>query len=135
VAAWLGGVVVLSPDRSDAAETVPLSARLAQLFTDPRSAEIIGAAYLKAADAAEAAPERLIRAISDGEAAFATLPEIAKAIRARIRRDFAEGAVVIVDGWMLSRTEARLCALISSDDSSARCFDLASSRRDAVDPS
>jgi len=27
-------------------------------------------------------------------------------------RDFAEGRVVRVDGWILSRTEARLCAAV-----------------------
>jgi hypothetical protein len=31
----------------------------------------------------------------------------------RVRRDFAEGAIVDVDGWLLSVTEARVYALIS----------------------
>lgn len=33
------------------------------------------------------------------------------AIGERIRRDFAEGDTVRIEGWVLSRTEARLCAL------------------------
>jgi len=32
-------------------------------------------------------------------------------IRARIAADFAAGDVVILDGWVLAATEARLCAL------------------------
>ena len=58
----------------------------------------IGAAYLRAhprdtlADAHTAA--RLPR------------PHLA----ARVREDFAAGRVVMLDGWMLSVTEARLCA-------------------------
>ena len=31
----------------------------------------------------------------------------------RIRKDFAVGDVVAVDGWLLSRTEADLCALLA----------------------
>ena len=34
-----------------------------------------------------------------------------------VRRDFATGRIVYVDGWALSRTEARLCALIALDGS------------------
>lgn len=34
-----------------------------------------------------------------------------------VRRDFATGRIVHVDGWALSRTEARLCALIAMDGS------------------
>jgi len=32
-------------------------------------------------------------------------------IQARIRQDFAVANVVTVDGWLLSRLEARLCAI------------------------
>jgi hypothetical protein len=31
----------------------------------------------------------------------------------RVRQDFADGDVVLVDGWLLSRTEARAAALVS----------------------
>jgi hypothetical protein len=34
-------------------------------------------------------------------------------VRERIRDDFREGDLVMLDGWMLSRTEARQCALYS----------------------
>ncbi len=32
-------------------------------------------------------------------------------VAARVRDDFATARVVNVDGWLLARTEARLCAL------------------------
>jgi len=32
-------------------------------------------------------------------------------LAARVREDFAAGRIVMLDGWMLSATEARLCAL------------------------
>ncbi|MCO5726030.1 hypothetical protein [Robiginitalea marina] len=34
-------------------------------------------------------------------------------VKKRIRDDFREGDLVMLDGWMLSRTEARQCALFS----------------------
>lgn len=37
--------------------------------------------------------------------------ELLTALRRRIREDFAVGEVVMVDGWLLARTEAELCAL------------------------
>jgi hypothetical protein len=30
---------------------------------------------------------------------------------AQVRDDFASGTTIALDGWVLSRTEARLCAL------------------------
>lgn len=32
-------------------------------------------------------------------------------LEARVRAEFASGTTVQLDGWVLSRTEARLCAL------------------------
>lgn len=36
-----------------------------------------------------------------------------KQLEEQIREDFAHGRVVTLDGWVLSRTEARQCALFS----------------------
>lgn len=33
---------------------------------------------------------------------------------ARIRRDFSEGRTRLIDGWVLSETEARLFAILAS---------------------
>lgn len=37
--------------------------------------------------------------------------QLIRILRKRIRQDFESGNVVHVDGWVLSRTEVRLCAL------------------------
>ncbi len=111
--AWLGvpGLRVLSG--SGAADAAPLSLILAGLFTDRRSAGAVGAAYLRSVDDAEARPERLMRSILGDSPATMGQAELKQVIGTRIRGDFTENAVVVVDGWMLSRTEARLCALIA----------------------
>ena len=42
----------------------------------------------------------------------ATLPDLA-ALPARVAADFAAGDTVTIDGWVLSRTEAWLCAALA----------------------
>jgi hypothetical protein len=51
--------------------------------------------------------------IAGGHAALvrASVPEMSALLNDRIRQDFASEQVVKVDGWILSITEARLCAL------------------------
>ena len=39
--------------------------------------------------------------------------EIRSCLLTRIRRDFVSGTTVEVEGWVLSVTEARLCALVA----------------------
>jgi hypothetical protein len=34
-------------------------------------------------------------------------------IKRRFAKDFADGRTVMLDGWVVSRTEARLCALLA----------------------
>jgi hypothetical protein len=82
---------------------------LLALVRRPESARVVGRAYLgrhpEEADAARLAAllERQLR-----ERGAASLGE---RVARRVRQDFAEGATVHVKGWILSRTEARLCAL------------------------
>lgn len=45
-----------------------------------------------------------------------TRDRLRHAMTERIQQDFAVGAMVSVKGWMLARTEARLCALIALTD-------------------
>jgi len=83
----------------------------AAVFSDPRSAVAIGQRYL-ALHPAEADVERLKASLFDGLDVARTA-----ALRARLaegrRRDFASGRTVIVDGWILARTELRACALLT----------------------
>ena len=85
--------------------------RLLALLGDPAAAAPTGAAYLEA-HPAEADRDRLVailsRELRDDGAATASL---GAAVDRRIRRDFQQGRTVEIEGWLLSLTEARLCAL------------------------
>lgn len=79
------------------------------LLPDGRSAEVIAVAFLRA----HPREARRARRLPTSLAASGSHDEVVAALRARVRRDFREGDVVWVRGWMLSRTEARLCAFVS----------------------
>jgi hypothetical protein len=111
--AWVAGPRLRTLPGIGSAEAAPLAPALAALFSDRRSAEAIGAAYLRSLDRTEVSTERLMRELAVDDASTMTPARLKRAIGARIRRDFAEGAVVTIDGWMLSQTEARLCGLVS----------------------
>lgn len=81
------------------------------------SARAVGRAYL-AAHPAEADRERLVRTLvaepATARALLATRPDpaaLGEALAQAIRGDFLARRMVKVDGWLLARTEARLCAL------------------------
>lgn len=42
-----------------------------------------------------------------------TATEIRESLRAKIRMDFESGDCVSIEGWVLARSEARVCALVS----------------------
>ncbi len=80
-------------------------------FRTPTAARAVGARYL-----AHYPGERQAGLLR--EALFANgLPTDPAALRRHIaalcRRDFAAGETVVVDGWILARSEARACALVS----------------------
>lgn len=89
-----------------------LGAAMSDLIRHPESAAIIGAVYIaqsgdnySAADFAHDIDKRLRAIRGKG------YPHIdASDLAALIRADFVSGDVVNVGGWILSRTEARLCA-------------------------
>jgi len=86
--------------------TVPVATEIrsvVSLFSNLRSARAIGAAYLRSYPA-----DRLDTSIFP----IGLSPtERRSTIAAQVRDDFASSRVVSVDGWMLARTEAQLCAL------------------------
>ena len=62
----------------------------------------------------ENAEAALRAAISDGGRRGLRLPWTARpSVAQQVQRDFAEGRTIIVNGWVLSTTEARQCALFS----------------------
>ena len=92
--------------------------RLADMLRHPDSAAWLGRLYLegKPREADTALLVTLIGA-APGPALPPASPSTDEALRAdleeRIRNDFIYGNTVAVDGWLLSLTEARLCALAS----------------------
>lgn len=97
----------------------PLASRLNRFFSSKESAQVIGQRYL-AMNPAEAdsalltariamTPQYYLRLASADE------PRLRGLILARQQADFAESRTVTIDGWVLSLTEARLCALAALD--------------------
>jgi len=107
VGAALGLRLYWNPGRTSAE-----AQRLARLLPHTDSAARLGRRYLEGTPQ-EADAGRLLTLIdatpADGEADAA----LRERLDARTRQDFIAGATVAVDGWLLSVTEARLCALVS----------------------
>jgi hypothetical protein len=86
---------------------------LLDVFSDRASARRVGREFLRIEyDGASVLPEddaigtaRMARSVSTDQR------EMRENIRRLIRDDYDEGRTVCVDGWILSITEARLCAL------------------------
>lgn len=93
--------------RTRSAASPGMAAALRQLLPNAASAAVIGRAYLDRYEE-EASPRVLERSIR--ESLGKQSPD-AGVLLQRIRRDFDTGDTVRLDGWLLSRTEARLCAL------------------------
>jgi len=90
---------------------------LLSLFENPRSAYAIGAACLKSLPRNQSSLQQLTNAIVAASACdtepMTTTQAVRHRITARVRQDFAEDAVVSIEGWLLSLTEARLYALVA----------------------
>lgn len=79
-------------------------------FRRPGSAIAIGRRYLKRYpdDTASRALASDLRRVGAGD------PEAARrALRARVRQDFARGDTVMIEGWVLARSECRACAALA----------------------
>lgn len=89
-----------------------LASRLIGLFHAPASAAAVGRAYLRLAPL-EANKQRLLRLICSSGPAWQTADpgRLRDLIARQQAEDFRQGRVVSVQGWTLSKTEARLCAL------------------------
>lgn len=104
-----------------------VGARLVALLTHASSAAAVGRAYL-AQSPHEAGADRLVAAITSGWTGtsagvgwqFASEPELLELVRLQIVDDFAREEVAILDGWIVSRTEARLCGLVHLATEGAR---------------
>jgi len=104
---WLGF------DRAEAGDVKAYG--LGGFFKHRRSAEVIGREYLKQTPDERNTDILLDRLLEGGvnraEFAAAGAGRRREMLRELTREDFARGRVVKVGGWILSLTEARLCAL------------------------
>jgi hypothetical protein len=120
VAAAATLIPVLAPGGvgSQLARPEAMPSWLLDVAWDPESAERFGAAYLAArpseADAGElgAAIAETLDASDPGSGTATTLEGFDRFAEV-VREEYAHGEVLLVDGWLLSRTEARLYALVT----------------------
>lgn len=97
-----------------------VSARLTAPFRHRDSAARIGRAYLRA-EPGDGNVDHLLDTIvaaiateTDGRDPLAADDAVlAELLARRIVTDFASRDLAVVEGWVLSRTEARLCALVA----------------------
>jgi hypothetical protein len=96
--------------------TDALASKLANIHVDKQSAKIVGVEYLRSVPL-EAKANVLIDLICsfDGgqraEFAQADNQKLTELLRLQQRQDFEHGRVVNLHGWILSKTECRVCAL------------------------
>ena len=105
----------LAPNQADHPKS--LQYMLISLFENPRSAYAIGTACLKSLPPNQCSLQQLTNAILAAAECDTETMKTKQAVRHcvanRVRDDFAEGAVVSIEGWLLSQTEARLYALVA----------------------
>jgi hypothetical protein len=115
--AGVGAGLVLHRLPLRSGSTAFVEQRLGGLFAHIESAQAVGREYLDSvageADAADGLIELVVRALPGR---YHTLREVSDhelrgLLAQRISEDFKEHQTVEVSGWVLARTEARLCAL------------------------
>ncbi len=109
---WPGGAsqaAVLEPESRRAAELV------IELFGHPESARIVGAAYLGArpgpADVGALLRDVFPDAACRTHGRTSSVRDLCIGFDERSRSDFENGRVARIAGWVLSETEAKLCAI------------------------
>lgn len=103
----LSALPALHPGRGEAGRAGDI---VDALWSRKGSARKVGERYLAQAPE-DADPDHLAAALFDGAPDDVSSPEQFRSHIDRCRaRDFEVGDTVIVDGWVLARTEARLCA-------------------------
>jgi hypothetical protein len=108
---WAKGSVSLLSCQADAA-----AMRIRKLVPDPVSARLIGLAYLTLFPheaVGDTLIQSLLSSLSLNEGILAVQGEgaLRKIVQKRVLLDFEQASTVTVDGWILSHTECRICAL------------------------
>lgn len=92
--------------------------RLCDVIVDGRSAARVGAAVLHASpEPLHSIFNGLMQKLDLDSSALDDIPdlELRGRVMTAIRTDFVERNTVDIEGWLLSRTEARICALRALD--------------------
>jgi len=114
-AIWLDGRMPLLEASRDQAALAYDSEGFLAWCSRSNYPQTLGKACLEALPAIETSIAGLTRLILDGMSATGgdhwSTRALAQTIRERSRKDFGEGRIVNVDGWMLSLTETRVYAL------------------------
>ena len=102
------------PPQTPPAET---AADLVSWFAEPDDIRAIGEAYLAAPEGERDQPALVdgLPAVFDSQGGIRTdlsAGEIHERFRDQVEADFRSRNVAMVGGWVLARTEARLCALV-----------------------
>jgi hypothetical protein len=103
------------PGTADAAPQV-LSSWLRGLFPDPAAAAAIGSRYLRSRPAersAEGLAQHLFGRDLSAEIDSRGFEQLMRGIAAGRVRDYRDDDLIILDGWSVTRTEARLLALVA----------------------
>lgn len=86
---------------------------LTGIFRNRESAARIGERYLRETPHEARTDVLAARIVEPGAAATRVdAASVQGHAKARVQADFEAGEMVVVDGWMLARTEARLCGLV-----------------------
>ena len=84
---------------------------LETFLSNPELVVEIGSAYLRLAPEENDVETLGTRVFSDVPWSVRFRSSVARALREAVRGDFREGRVVLLSGWQLSLTEARVCAI------------------------
>lgn len=104
---WATRLAARTKARADPQDSVVIG--LADLVTDPDAAREIGWRYLtQYADALE----RFDNVVQIASREHHTVEDLLRDLNAQKKRDFLRGQTVVLDGWVLSRTEVGVCVLL-----------------------
>ncbi len=115
---WLGGCSPKAPEPGTGVAADAIAAdRYDGFFSVRQAAEEIGHHYIEdyPAEAREDVLTDLIEQSlgAEGSQASTEQAQLGDQLRRVIRADFKAGRVAVLDGWLLSLTEVRLCALMA----------------------
>lgn len=120
LAGWVGaslGMPLPLQARPAAAPRSEAARRLVEALQAHGSRHAIGAAYLRRHPEEHGTDALVDALLADHPALHTALHrervQLRSVLDAGVRRDYSHGHTTVVDGWVLSRTDARLCALVA----------------------